>query len=111
MPLRGLLLSGRRSGHGSSQHQPGGHQQPQLSHAAIPVELPQWRRGGVQIHGARPFGGIPGIFLKLTQEAGLNYNVSIDTISSATLNGTWGNATNLPVISASKWDHVVLQEQ
>ena len=58
-----------------------------------------------------PFGGIPGIFLKLSQEAGLNYNVSIDTISSATLNGTWGNATNLPVISAAKWDHVVLQEQ
>jgi PEP-CTERM motif len=58
-----------------------------------------------------PFGGIPGIFLKLTQEAGLNYNVSIDTISSATLNGTWSSATNLPVISASKWDHVVLQEQ
>ena len=29
--------------------------------------------------------------------------MSIDTISSATLNGTWGNSTNLPVISASKW--------
>ena len=58
-----------------------------------------------------PYGGIPGIFLKFTQESGLNYNVSIDTISSATLNGTWSNSTNLPVISASKWDHVVLQEQ
>jgi hypothetical protein len=58
-----------------------------------------------------PFGGIPGIFLKLTQEAGLNYDVSIDTISSATLRGTWNNSTNLPIISASKWDHVVLQEQ
>ncbi len=58
-----------------------------------------------------PYGGIPGIFLKFTQESGLNYNVSIDTISSATLNGTWKNSTNLPVISASKWDHVVLQEQ
>ena len=58
-----------------------------------------------------PYGGIPGIFLKLTQEAGLNYNVSINTIASATLNGTWRNSTNLPVISASKWDRVVLQEQ
>ena len=58
-----------------------------------------------------PYGGIPGIFLKLTQEAGLNYNVSINTIASATLNGTWKNSTNLPVISASKWDRVVLQEQ
>ncbi len=58
-----------------------------------------------------PYGGIPGIFLKFTQEAGLNYDVSIDTIASATLNGTWNNATNLPVISAAKWDHVVLQEQ
>jgi hypothetical protein len=58
-----------------------------------------------------PFGGIPGIFLRLTQEAGLNYDVSIDAIASATLNGTWKNSTNLPVISASRWDHVVLQEQ
>ena len=58
-----------------------------------------------------PFGGIPGVFLKFTQEAGLNYNVSIDTIASATLNGTWKNSTNLPVISAATWDHVVLQEQ
>lgn len=58
-----------------------------------------------------PYGGIPGLFLKLTQEAGLNYDVSIDNISSATLRGTWNNSTNLPVISASQWDHVVLQEQ
>jgi hypothetical protein len=58
-----------------------------------------------------PYGGIPGIFLKLTQEAGLNYDVSIDAISSATLKGTWNSSTNLPVISASNWDHVVLQEQ
>src|SRR5664279_5387879 len=58
-----------------------------------------------------PFGGIPGVFLKFTQEAGLNYDVSIDTIASATLNGTWKNSTNLPVISAATWDHVVLQEQ
>ena len=47
----------------------------------------------------------------MTQQAGLNYNVSIDAISSATLNGTWSNATNLPVITQSKWDRVVLQEQ
>jgi hypothetical protein len=68
--------------------------------------------GSALKYGERgPFGGIPGIFLKLTQEAGLAYNVSIDTIASATLNGTWSNNTNLPVISASKWDRVVLQEQ
>ena len=58
-----------------------------------------------------PYGGIPGVFLKFTQEAGLHYDVSIDTIASATLNGTWKSSTNLPVISAAKWDHVVLQEQ
>jgi len=68
--------------------------------------------GGALKYGERgPYGGIPGIFLKFTQEAGLAYNVSIDTIASATLNGTWKNSTNLPVISASKWDQIVLQEQ
>ena len=75
-------------------------------------QLNYLQAGSAPTYGERgPYGGIPGIFLKLTQEAGLNYNVSIDTIAAATLNGTWKNSTNLPVISASQWDRVVLQEQ
>ena len=86
-----------------------------ISNPSIPTlqsQLNFLQAGSAPTYGERgPFGGIPGIFLKLTQEAGLNYNVSIDTIAAATLNGTWKNSTNLPVISASKWDRVVLQEQ
>jgi hypothetical protein len=60
-----------------------------------------------------PFGGIPGVFLKMTQEAGLNYNVSIMAVSSATLYGTsfLANATNSATIGSSTWDKVVLQDQ
>lgn len=60
-----------------------------------------------------PYGGIPGIFLKMTEEAGLNYNVSLMAVSSATLYGNsyLGNAANLKLIGSSKWDHVVLQDQ
>jgi len=86
-----------------------------INNPSIPTlqnQLNYLQAGSASTYGERgPYGGIPGIFLKLTQEAGLNYDVSIDTIASATLNGTWKNSTNLPVISASKWDRVVLQEQ
>jgi hypothetical protein len=60
-----------------------------------------------------PFGGIPGVFLKMTQEAGLNYNVSTMAVSSATLAGTsfLKNPTNLAIIGSSNWDKVVLQDQ
>jgi hypothetical protein len=60
-----------------------------------------------------PFGGIPGIFLKMTQQAGLNYNVSIMAVASATLAGTsfLANSTNSATIGNSKWDRVVLQDQ
>jgi hypothetical protein len=86
-----------------------------INNPSIPTlqnQLNYLQAGSAPTYGERgPYGGIPGIFLKLTQEAGLNYDVSIDTIASATLNGTWKSSTNLPVISASKWDRVVLQEQ
>ncbi len=62
-----------------------------------------------------PFGGIPGIFLQLTKEAGLNYNVSIDAVSSATLMGAT-SAARLPLVTTNPltgkpYDTVVLQEQ
>lgn len=62
-----------------------------------------------------PFGGVAGIFLQLTQEAGLNYNVSLIAVSSATLTGYANNTGNelndLPLIENSKYQQVVLQDQ
>ena len=62
-----------------------------------------------------PFSGVAGIFLQLTEEAGLNYNVSAMAVSSATLTGyannTGNEAGDLPLIENSKYSQVVLQDQ
>jgi hypothetical protein len=59
-----------------------------------------------------PYGGIPGIFKQFTMEAGLDYDVSLDTISAATLLAGFNNqASRRALIADAKWDIVVLQEQ
>ncbi len=62
-----------------------------------------------------PFGGVAGIFLQFTKEAGLDYDVSLIAVSSATLKGysnnTGSEAGDLPLIEASKYDHVIMQDQ
>ncbi|MGI4951499.1 MAG: PEP-CTERM sorting domain-containing protein [Janthinobacterium lividum] len=63
-----------------------------------------------------PFGGVPGIFLSLTREAGLDYDVSINAVSSATLTGTANSASRVAAIQVNPltgrpFDTVVLQEQ
>src|SRR5262249_43281992 len=62
-----------------------------------------------------PFGGVAGVFLQLTKEAGLHYNVSLMAASSATLTGQLNNkgseAGTLPLIASAKWDHVVMHDQ
>jgi hypothetical protein len=64
-----------------------------------------------------PWGGVPGIFKQLTDEAGLDYAVSLSTRNAATLRGHFlntANPTNWNLrgnIAAKKWDVVVLQEQ
>ena len=62
-----------------------------------------------------PFGGVAGVFLQFTREAGLHYNVSLVAVSSATLSGYLGNKGNeagmLPLIASAKWDHVVMHDQ
>jgi len=62
-----------------------------------------------------PFGGVAGIFLQFTKEAGLDYNVSLISVSSATLNGYAKNsgseAGDLPLIENSRYSQVVLQDQ
>jgi len=62
-----------------------------------------------------PYGGVAGIFLQLTKDAGLNYDVSLIAVSSATLTGYLNNTGNekgdRPLIESAKWDKVVLQDQ
>jgi len=62
-----------------------------------------------------PFSGVAGIFLQFTEDAGLNYNVSLIAVSSATLTGYANNkgseAGDLPLIENSKYSQVVLQDQ
>jgi hypothetical protein len=62
-----------------------------------------------------PFGGVAGVFLQFTREAGLHYNVSLVAVSSATLTGYLSDkgseANMLPLIASAKWDHVVMHDQ
>jgi hypothetical protein len=62
-----------------------------------------------------PFGGVAGIFLQLTKEAGLSYYVSLIAVSSATLTGyannTGNEAGDLALIENPKYSQVVLQDQ
>lgn len=54
-------------------------------------------------------GGIPGIFKKLTVQAGLAFNVSLETASGQSL--TWHLAHRPAIIGQATWNTVVLQEQ
>lgn len=62
-----------------------------------------------------PYGGVPGIFLQFTRDAGLDYDVSLVAVSSATLTGYLNNkgseAGILPLIESPQWNKVVLQDQ
>ncbi|RZL08816.1 MAG: hypothetical protein EOO62_14745, partial [Hymenobacter sp.] len=55
-----------------------------------------------------PWGGIPGIFKKFTDEAGLTYEVHLEAISAKSLQYHYTNA--LSVIAQPNWQQVVLQE-
>lgn len=62
------------------------------------------------------WGGIPGILKKMTDQAGLDYAISLSTRNAATLRGqfldtastAWKLREN---VAARRWDVVVLQEQ
>ena len=63
-----------------------------------------------------PWGGIAGLFKKMTDEAGLNYDVSISARNAATLRGQYLDTANAAWllrenVATQKWDVVVLQEQ
>jgi hypothetical protein len=55
-----------------------------------------------------PWGGIPGIFKKMTDEAGLNYEVHFESISGKTLKYHYENA--LGVIQQPNWQAVVMHD-
>lgn len=54
------------------------------------------------------YGGVPGVFKKLTDQAGLAYAVTIEAVSGQTLGYHLSNRAS--VIGDPKWDVVVLQE-
>ena len=62
-----------------------------------------------------PWGGIPGIFKTLTDQAGLEYDVSISARNAASLRGHFLNTNPAGWdlrgnIASQKWDTVVLQD-
>jgi len=57
---------------------------------------------------AGPYGGIPAIFKKLTDELGLNYEVHSELVSGTSLEFHYQNA--LPIINQAKWNVVVMHD-
>lgn len=55
-----------------------------------------------------PWGGIPGIFKKLTDEAGLNYEVHIEAVSGQTLQFHYDSA--LAIIQQPRWNKVIMHD-
>jgi hypothetical protein len=63
-----------------------------------------------------PWGGVPGIFKALADEAGFEFDVSISARNAASLRGHFLNTANANWdlrgnIARRKWDFVVVQEQ
>ncbi len=64
-----------------------------------------------------PWGGVPGIFKKMTDQAGLDYDVAHSTRNAASLRGQFLQTSNSPPwklrenVALQKWDVVILQEQ
>lgn len=59
-------------------------------------------------HEPGPWGGIPGIFKKLTDEAGLKYEVHIEALSGKALQFHYDSV--LSIIQQPKWDAVVMHD-
>lgn len=70
---------------------------------------------GGNAYEPRPWGGVPGIFKMLTDQAGLNYDVALSTRNAASLRGHYlnTNAAGWDLrgnIATQRWDKMVLQE-
>ena len=71
--------------------------------AGLPSSSPRYENDGTG-----PWGGVPGIFKKFTDEAGLAYEVHLELINGNSLENHYNVA--LSVIQQSRWNQVVLQE-
>jgi hypothetical protein len=60
------------------------------------------------LHEPGPWGGIPGIFKKLTDEAGLSYEVHLEALSGKPLQFHYDSVLN--IIRQPKWDAVVMHD-
>lgn len=72
-------------------------------------------KGGSNPYEPHPWGGVPGIFKKMTDEKGLNYDVSLSARNAASLRGQYLNTNPAGWdmqgnIASRKWDAVVLQD-
>lgn len=82
------------------------------------LTLPMWQANATNsnLYEPKPWGGVPGIFQRLTVQAGLDYQVAMSARNAATLRGHllntnpdgWDLRGN---IGSQTWDKVVLQEQ
>jgi hypothetical protein len=75
-----------------------GNYQPTLSYNAANVH---------DLNGTG-YGGVPGIFKQLTDQAGLNYDVSIEAVSGQSLQYHYNN--KLAQIGSESWDDVVMHD-
>lgn len=71
---------------------------------------------GTRAWEPHPWGGVPGIFKQLADQAGVEFDVSLSTRNAASLRGHYLNAANADWdlrgnIGKRSWDVVVLQEQ
>lgn len=94
---------------------------PAMSYNAAAVHDLTARFHAISAVGSRPWephpwGGIAGLFKQMTQEAGLDYDVSISARNGVSLRGHFLNTAN-PAwdlrgnVASRRWDVVVLQEQ
>ena len=71
---------------------------------------------GTRAWEPHPWGGVPGVFKQLAEQAGVEVDVSMSARNAATLRGHFLNTANADWdlrgnIARRKWDIVVLQEQ
>ena len=71
---------------------------------------------GTRAWEPHPWGGVPGIFKQLADQAGIEFDVSMSARNAATLRGHFLNTANADWdlrgnIAKKKWDIVLIQEQ
>jgi autotransporter-associated beta strand protein len=69
-----------------------------------------YNSGAITDANGTGMGGVPGVFKKMTTQAGLtSYNVTIEAVGGMSL--SWHYANKAAIIGQTNWDLVVLQDQ